>query len=287
MSVKQLLLPVILATIIGIAFGAYTARNTHTAAQETVLEHVQKTGVLRCGYALEVPNLMVDPNTKKVYGVAPDIIERAAEMLGWKVEWTEQVGWSDMPAGLQAGRYDIACVGKWIYAPETKGAEFTMPLFYSAMYAYGRADETRIDEKLGNLNSADFAIATIDGDVNYYMVRDRFSNTRRVEMPAMTDAGQLILNLTTKKVDVIFMAAGEGDDYIKKHPGEIKRLTSKPVTVFDTAFMIKTGESGLAGVLNATIRQMQSDGFINQVLDKYNTSPDAYLRLAKPYQLPN
>jgi hypothetical protein len=50
--------------------------------------------------------------------------------------------------------------------------------------------------------------------------------------------------------------------------------------------MVKAGEDGLAGVLNAAIRQMQSEGYINNVLDKYNTAPDAYLRLAKPYQLP-
>jgi polar amino acid transport system substrate-binding protein len=286
MSVKQILLPVVVATLIGVAFGAFLPRASQTTTHETVLEHVQKTGILRCGYALEVPNLMMDVNTHKIYGVAPDIIERAAEMLSWKVEWTEQVGWGEMVAGLQANRYDLACVGKWIYAPETKGAAFTAPLFYSAVYAVGRADETRFDDNLFNLNSPDFTIGTIDGDVNYYMVRDRFPNVHRVEAPALTDIGRLILDLTTKKVDVIFMAAGEADDYMKKHPGEIKRLTSKPVTVFDTAFMLKAGEDSLAGVLNAAIRQMQSEGFINGVLDKYNTAPDAYLRLAKPYQLP-
>lgn len=285
MSFKQLCLPIFVTLIIGILVG-FLLQPKQITHQETVFEHVQRTNILRCGYALEVPNLMMDPNTHKIYGVAPDIIERAAEMLGWKVEWAEQVGWGEMVAGLQANRYDLACVGKWIYAPETKGATFTAPLFYSALYAVGRANENRFDDALSNLNSAEFTIGTIDGDVNYYMVRDHFPNARRVEMPATTDAGQLILNLTTKKTDVIFMAAGEADDYMKKHPGEIKRLTSKPVTVFDTAFMLKAGEDSLAGVLNAAIRQMQSEGFINGVLDQYNTAPDAYLRLAKPYQLP-
>lgn len=283
---KQIFLTVLISVCVVLVFNSVTSHAQRNTQPLSVLQRVQKSGVLRCGYALEVPNLMVDPNTHKISGVAPDIIERAADMLGWKIEWTEQVGWGEMVAGLEAGRYDLACVGKWIYAPETKGAAFTAPLFYSAVYAVGRADENRFDNNLSNLNSPDFAIGTIDGDVNYYMVRDRFPNVRRIEAPALTEAGQLILNLTSKKVDVIFLAAGEADDYMKKHPSEIKRLTSKPVTVFDTAFMLKAGEDGLASVLNAAIRQMQSEGFINSVLDKYNTAPDAYLRLARPYQLP-
>ena len=188
-----------------------------------------------------------------------------------------------MVAGLQANRYDLICVGKWIFASETRGADFSMPLFYTAVHAYGRADENRFDDKLGNLNAPEFKIATIDGEFNYYAAKDKFPRAQRLEMPSSTDFGMLILNVTTHKADVVFLAAAEADDYIKLHPNSIKRLTKEPVVVFDTSFMLKNGEPTFAAVLNAALRQLHSDGFIDGALDKWKAKPDAYLRLAKPY----
>ncbi len=71
-----------------------------------------------------------------------------------------------------------------------------------------------------------------------------------------------------------------------KNPGKIKQLTDEPVVVFDTSFMFKTGEAAFEEVLNSALRQMHSDGYIDGLLDKYHVAPDAYLRMATPYQLP-
>lgn len=280
----------ILLTVVIVAMGLFAFSRFNNIGQPeqhfSVLDRVQKSGVLRCGYNIEEPDLQVDPNTGKIFGIAPDIIERAGQLLGWKVEWTEQVNWSEMTAGLQANRYDLVCVGKWIFASETRGGAFTMPLFYTAVNAYGRADETRFDSTLSNLNSSEFGIATIDGEFNDYTAKDKFPNAKRIELPALTDPGMLILNVTTHKADVVFLAEAQAEEYMAKNPGKIKRLTQKPIVVFDTAFMFKTGESAFADVLNSALRQMHSDGYIDGLLDKYAVAPDAYLRLAKPYELP-
>jgi polar amino acid transport system substrate-binding protein len=269
-----------------ISFAVLVSHPSSSTSSESVFERVQRTGVLRCGYNLEPPSLAVNPNTGKLYGISADIVEHAAGLLGWKVEWTEQVGWSELTAGLLANRYDLVCVGNWVYATETRGSEFTMPIFFTAVHAYGRADETRFDDALSNLNSSHYKIATVDGEFNDYTAREKFPNAGRVELPALTDPATLIMNITTRKADVVFLAAAEAEDYMRKNPGTLKRLTDKPVVVFDTALRFKTGEAAFAGVLNAALRQMHSDGYIEKTLEKYEASPDAYLRLALPYRLP-
>jgi polar amino acid transport system substrate-binding protein len=185
---KQLLLTIAIVFIGLLAYSKFNGAG-RTEQRASVFERVQKSGVLRCGYNIEEPDLQVDPNTGKIFGIAPDIVERMAQLLGWKVEWTEQVGWSEMTAGLQADRYDLVCVGKWVFASETRGGAFTMPIFYTAVDAYGRADETRFDDKLGNLNSPEFSIATIDGEFNDYTAKDKFPKAQRVELPALADPG--------------------------------------------------------------------------------------------------
>lgn len=282
---KQILVT-ILIVVIGLFVYSRLNGNGGTQQRPSVLERVEKSHILRCGYNIEEPDLQVDPNTKKIYGIAPDTVERIAQLMGWKVEWTEQVNWSEMTAGLQADRYDLVCVGKWIFASETRGGAFTMPLFYTAVDAYGRADETHFDNKLSNLNAPEFSIATIDGEFNDYTAKDKFPKAQRVELPALTDPGMLILNVITHKADVVFLAKAQAEQYMAKNPGKIKQLTTEPVVVFDTAFMFKNGETGFEEVLDAALRQMHGDGYIDGLLDKYGVTPDAYLRLAKPYSLP-
>ncbi len=85
-----------------------------------------------------------------------------------------------------------------------------MPIFYTAVDAYGRANETRFDSKLSNLNAPEFSIATIDGEFNDYTAKDKFPRAQRVELPALTDPGMLILNVLTHKADVIFSLQGRG-----------------------------------------------------------------------------
>jgi len=282
----KLILTAVIAAAIAFTLISYRGSIGGSEMKPSVLARVQQSGILRCGYNTEAPSLMVDPNTKKISGISADIVERMATLLGWKVEWTEQVGWSEMTAGLAADRYDLVCVGKWVFASETRGGAFTMPLFYTAVHAYGRADETRFDDKLSILDDPQYKIATIDGEFNDYAARDKFPHAQRVEMPALTDPGMLILNVTTHKADVVFLAAAQAEDYMKQHPGGLKRLTREPVVVFDTALMFKSGEAALEEALNAALRQMHSDGFIETTLKKYEASPDAYLHLARPYALP-
>jgi len=283
---KQALLTIIVVVIALAVFSHFSKVSQTTPQQVSVFDRVQKSGVLRCGYNIEEPDLQIDPNTGKVFGVSVDIVERMAQLLGWKVVWAEQVGWSEMTAGLEANRYDLICVGKWVMADETRGGAFTMPLFYTAVHGYVRADETRFDSKLSNINSPDFVIVTRDGEVNDYLAKERFPLMRRTELPALSDPGMMVLNVVTHKADVVFLAEAQGEDYMNKNPGKIKRLTQEPVVVFDTAFMFKAGESAFGQVLDSAFRQLHSDGFIERTLDKYKVSPEAYLRLAKPYQLP-
>jgi ABC-type amino acid transport substrate-binding protein len=258
----------------------------NAAAGSTVLARVEKTKTLRCAYNVEPPSIIVDPNTGKVSGVSADIVEHMAALLGWQVEWTEQAGWSEMTAGLDADRYDLACVGRWIHTPQTHGSAFTLPLFYSAVHGYGRANETRFDDTLNTLNDPAYAIATQDGEFNYYVAKDRFPKAQTVSVPALTDTGIQIMNVLTHKADVIFLNAALADDYMRAHPGKLRRLTKEPVVVFDTAFMYKNGESAFGDILNGALRELHSNGYIRRTLDKWQASPESFLRVAKTFEVP-
>ncbi|MGE3769373.1 MAG: substrate-binding periplasmic protein [Bdellovibrionales bacterium] len=283
---KNILLSAIVAALV--AFGIIHFQGTSAAVkEETVYERVERTKTLRCGWNTEPPMLSVDANTGKVSGASVDIVERVASLLGWKVDWAEQAGWSEMVAGLRADRYDLVCNGKWVFASQTQGGEFAMPIYFTPVHGYGRADETRFDGTLSQLNSDAFTVTSMDGEVNYYIARDHFPQAKRVEYPTMTDPGQMVLAVLTKKADVTFLPMFLGNDYMQKQPGTLKQLTTKPIAVFDTAFMYKAGEAAFAGTINAALRELHANGFIDATLTKYGVAPSISLRVADPYKLPN
>ncbi|NND65437.1 MAG: transporter substrate-binding domain-containing protein, partial [Gammaproteobacteria bacterium] len=167
------------------------------------------------------------------------------------------------------------------------GVEFTRPLYFTANYAYGRTDEARFDSELSQLNSEQFAIVTTDGAFDHYLAETRFPIARRVELPALADPATVIENIVTGKADVSFLAAFTADGYMANNPGKIKKLTPEPVAVFDTAMMIKAGDAEFSAMLDAALRQLRGDGFIDNTLDKYGVDASATLRVAAPYKLPN
>lgn len=252
------------------------------ASQETVYDRVMRTGTIRCGYNVEPPFVVIDPNTHKVSGAGVDIVEEMGKLLDLKIEWAEQVGWDLMAAGLQSNRYDLVCNGKWVLAPQARGGQFTPPIYFSTVNAYGRADESRLMPTLNNLNDPAYTLTSMDGEVNYYIARDLFPKAKKVEFPSMTDNGLLFEAVLTRKADVTFAAGFMGSDYIKKNPGRIKKLNAKPVSQFDTAYMFKTGETAFAGVLDAAIRQMHSSGTIKSIMDRYGIREDEAMRVKLP-----
>lgn len=282
---KNIILSALIAALVSFAVVSFSPQAADTKV-ETVYDRVMRTKTLRCGYNLEPPMLSLDANTGKIQGATADIVERMGNLLGLKVEWAERVGWTEMKEGLLANRYDLACNGKWIFASQTQGAQFTQALYFTPVFAYGRMDESRLDDSLSQLNDPKFTVTSQDGEVNYFIARDVFPKAKRVELPALTDPSQLIQNVLSKKADVTFLPAYLANDYMAKKPGEIKQLTSKPVAVFDTALMFKAGEAAFAGTLESALRELQSSGFIDGTLRKHGVSPATALRAADPYKLP-
>jgi ABC-type amino acid transport substrate-binding protein len=250
--------------------------------KESVYARVMRTETLRCGYNSEPPFVVIDPNTRKVSGAAVDIIEQMGKLLGLKIAWTEQVGWDMMSAGLENNRYDLVCNGKWVMAAQGRGSQYTPTIFFTAVHAYGRADDDRFDDDLRRLNDPAHAVTSIDGEINYYIARDMFPRAQRVEFPSMTDNGQLFEAVNTKKADATFAAGYMGNDYMSRNPGHIKKISRQPLAEFDTAFMFKAGEPAFAAMLEAAIRQMHAAGTINAILDRYKISSNDALRVKLP-----
>ena len=79
---------------------------TVLAQAETTLERIQRTGVIRIGYANEQPFAYTDASGN-VTGESPEIVKKIAPKLGIKKVEGVLTEWGALIPGLMAGRFDV------------------------------------------------------------------------------------------------------------------------------------------------------------------------------------
>lgn len=248
-------------------------------------DRVNNSGVLRCAYIIYPPYCMKDPNTGHFTGVFVDTIEAAAQKLGWKVLWTEEVGYGTLFEGLHANRFDLFAGGLWPNAQRAKSAKFTIPILYNVVKVYGRSQEKRF-QNLNEINSPSVTISVLDGAMESLIAKEQFPLAKTLSLPQLSDFSQVLLNIKTKKADLTFAEPGIVALFLKSNPGALKELAGgKPVRVFGNCYAMNPDESRLQDVLNTTLAELINSGRIEAILKKYETAPDTLYRVALPYQM--
>lgn len=264
-----------------------SSENWSEPKKESVYERVLRTGTIRAGYAMYPPYCMKDANTGKLTGIFVDALEQAGKNLGFKIDWAEEVGWATMIEGLETNRYDIVPTGVWPNAIRAKHADFTVPLFFSTVGAYVRADDKRFDKSLDQLNNPSMRIAIIDGYVTEAIAKRRFPRANFLSHPDMSDSSGPLLDVVNKKADITFEEPGIVALFLKNNPGSVRNIAvGKPVSIFGNTMMFKINQPAFKSMLNATLIELLHEGFIDRLIKKYQPEKGIYYPVADPYQLP-
>ena len=273
----------ILLTLFLITFGITSVVAAN--AEESAYERVMRTKTLRCGYILGVaPEMMKDANTGKLSGISYDLIEEIGKRLDLKIDWSEEVGFGTMTAGLKAGRYDAVCFTLYRDTRRAPVGDFTVPLFYNAQGMFVRTDDTRFDKDKSLADKPAITIATVDGEMSQYIAAQDFPNAQTLSLPQSTDLAQMLENVATRKADVAFVNTLVALGYMKSNPGKLKEIhADSPIRVFSHGFLFDKGQYDLVKTIDITLEEMLDQGFVDKVLTKYDPQSKAYMRLKKPY----
>lgn len=108
-------------------------------AAESLLDEVQKRGVLRVGVMLDFPPLGSYDEKGQPLGFNVDLAKDMAEALGVKLEIIETVSANRIPA-LVSGRIDVSSAGLTITNERAKTVAFTRPDRRGAMFVLVKKD---------------------------------------------------------------------------------------------------------------------------------------------------
>jgi len=286
MKLSQIALVVALSAVTAFAVGKYTPATAPSAAkQETAFERVMRTGTLRCGYYVFAPATIRDPNTGKLSGLSIDMMEKIAQRAGIKVEWTEEVTFSNWVLPLQGNRFDAACTPMWPEIPLAKAVSFTEPLFYAGLYPLVRADDTRFADDQSRLNAPDVTFLTQDGNATDILARDAFPNAKFYTVSAMVSGGEYYQSILAKKADAVLTDRNLLAQF-KKMNGETLRFvdSNHPVKVQAFSLVVGQNEMLLKNFLDQAIHELNNNGDMDRILRKWEDEPGlTYLRVAPPF----
>lgn len=262
---------------------------THGVPPESVFARVMRTGTLRCGYLIYPPEIAKEPNTGKLSGYVFDIVNEIGRQLDIKIEWTEELafGFQNVVDGFKANRFDAVCSGYVESAPHARGALFSLPVDYSPEFAYVRADDSRFDDSLDGINNPSVNIAQIDGEATVAIAKEIFPNAGRYSLPEMSDVSLALEAVASGKADVAIFPIATGKDYLLHNPGKLKILRKHQVKTWVQPVMaMPHGEHDLKYAIDATIRVLQENGFVEKIFRKYDPAMESFFLPAKPYSVP-
>lgn len=98
------------------------------ADAETTLQRIQRTGVVRIGYANEKPFAYTQPDGT-VTGESPEIAKKIFAKLGVKKVDAVLTEWGALIPGLQAGRFDVIAAGMYITPQRCAQVAFADPQY--------------------------------------------------------------------------------------------------------------------------------------------------------------
>lgn len=115
----------ILALAIALA-GSWIASACTTVAERSTWARVQSTGIVRVGYAVEAPFVVIDSGGR-VSGESPEILRLVMARLGVdSIEWVA-TRFGSLIMELQRGEFDVIAAGMYVTPERSRSVLFTRP----------------------------------------------------------------------------------------------------------------------------------------------------------------
>ncbi|MGE4350639.1 MAG: substrate-binding periplasmic protein [Bdellovibrionales bacterium] len=264
-----------------------TSESEPAKKSETAFERVMRTRTIRCAYGYWPLRFMMDPVTKELSGTDYEIMEEIGRITGLKIVWdSEFAGPGVIPDQLATGKQDACCVGLWSNARRAQRLEFSVPIDYMPLYAYTREGDTRFDHNLAAINDGAVTIALAEGTAQKAVADSNFPKAKQNALAQDQSSQDAFLMVAMGKADIVFSDSAGAYNYNLHNPSHklYRVLGDKPIKVFSNVLTTAKGETALRDLLSTALQELQSDGTVDRILNKYETEPGMVLRVATPYK---
>lgn len=267
-----------------LAFSSLAMCLSGAALADSVMDRVNKTQTIRCGYVSYSPASFTDLKTGEMKGYTVDIMEEAGRRMGLKIEWTYETNWPTMSTDLQTNKFDLACVTYWGNPRASRHMLSSIPVFYQPVFFITRADDTRFDDDVSKVNDDSVTVSVLEGDVPETILNQLYPNTRQIALPQSSSFSQVFQEVASGRTDVTIASSPDMGEFADNNPGVLKVIRDQPVRLYASVLQMLPEAQQLKSVLDMTIREMQLDGTIEKIVKEYAQSEDDHYFIEYPYK---
>jgi len=166
-----------------------------SVAQESIIETIQKQGVIRVGMSTFVPWAMKDKKGNLV-GFEIDVARKLADDMGVKIEFVP-TAWSGIIPALLTGKFDVIIGGMGITPKRNLKVNFTIPYDYSGMSMVAHKVRAKGFTSLDDFNKKDVSVAARMGTTAEQAARKYMPNAT---LKLFENEGQALQELNLGRV---------------------------------------------------------------------------------------
>lgn len=279
----RILLAVALIAVACFAYFKFSEQPHTEDAPPPAQNNLFENNTIQVGFISYPPGFIVDPNTKEKSGIFNDLLVEIALRNHLTINYKEEVTWATMIESLKSGRVDLIANPVWATNERRANADFSIPVYFSPIGIYVRANDDRFNEDPSRINSSDVRIAGVDGEINGVIAKADFPKAELILFPNNIDVAQLFLEIQSGRKDVTFAEPMFAYDYMKANPGKLKDVAvNSPIRNYPNSFMFDQGHPELKSFLDGEIQKLIKDGTVDRVLAKYAPFEGAVISATDP-----
>lgn len=231
------------------------------AKKGNLLDQVKKAGKLNIGTEGDWSPWTYHDENDKLVGFDVELGTKIAEYLGVKPVFHE-TDWDSILAGVDAGRFDIACNGVSYTDDRAEKYLFSEPYAYDDTVLVVAADNDDIH-----------SLADLKGKKTANTISSSYAKLAEDNGATVTGVNTLLETIELVRqgrVDATINAAVSINDYLKEHPDAGVKVVA--VVYRDTlVFPVRKGENSETFIaeVNACLQKMRENGELKALSEKY------------------
>lgn len=258
LSPTGVLILLVLSTLMGwVLWRGLTWRET-----ETTLERIQRTGIVRIGYANEAPYGYLDSTTGQIKGEAPEIAREIFRRMNVRAVQPVVTEFGSLIPALQAERFDVIAAGMYITPERSREILFSDPTYAigeTFLVLKGNPLDLHSFEDVARQKSA--RIGVMGGSVEHGYAKQL--NTPENRIIIFPDYPTALEGLLTDRVDAVAATVLTANDLLAKldssriekaEPFRDPVIEGQPVKGFG-AFGFRRGDEEFRDRFNRHLRE--------------------------------
>lgn len=200
----------------------------------------------------------------KIVGIDIEIANKLARKLNLKLNVVD-MEFNTIISSIESGKADIGMAGMTVTEERLKSINFSMPYAKSTQIVLINSNSkfVKIEELKGK------KIGTQLGTTGDIYTKDDFGEKNVQSFDKISDA---ILAMKNGKIDAIMIDQQTGENYLS-NDSALKKIEA-PYVEEEYAIAIRKNNKELLNKINIAIREMQNDGTIKEIVNKYIVTKD-------------